>query len=72
MMKKMAPNISVISPAYRQFVKELKSRVAAARLSAARAVNRDVILRYWDIGQAIVEKTENSRMGGVCDRSCFD
>jgi len=44
------------SPEYRRFIKDLKSRVLSARLSAARAVNRELILLYWDIGRAIVEK----------------
>jgi predicted nuclease of restriction endonuclease-like (RecB) superfamily len=46
----------VTSPEYRHFVAELKARVLSARISAARAVNRDVILLYWDIGRGIVEK----------------
>jgi predicted nuclease of restriction endonuclease-like (RecB) superfamily len=54
-MKKVR-GITIASPEYRQFIDALKSRVASARLSAARAVNRDVIFLYWDIGQAIVEK----------------
>lgn len=41
---------------YVAFVNDLKARIAVARLSAARAVNRDLILLYWDIGGAIVEK----------------
>ncbi|MBI5589134.1 MAG: DUF1016 domain-containing protein [Deltaproteobacteria bacterium] len=41
---------------YRQFIEDLKSRVISARISAARAVNRDLILLYWDIGRGIVER----------------
>ncbi|WP_347268925.1 PDDEXK nuclease domain-containing protein [Paracoccus sp. (in: a-proteobacteria)] len=41
---------------YGAFVTGLKARVEAARLSAARSVNRDLILLYWDIGQGIVGK----------------
>ena len=44
------------NPDYARFVSELKARVEAARLSAARSVNRDLILLYWDIGRGIVEK----------------
>ncbi|MFH0988461.1 MAG: DUF1016 N-terminal domain-containing protein [bacterium] len=35
----------------------------SARLSAARAVNRDVILLYWDIGRGIVEKQQTLGWG---------
>ncbi|MGH9428754.1 MAG: DUF1016 N-terminal domain-containing protein, partial [Terriglobia bacterium] len=45
-------------PDYSAFLAELKGRSASARLSAARAVNRDLILLYWDIGRGIVEKQE--------------
>jgi hypothetical protein len=44
------------SQEYRQFIADLKARVISARVSAARAVNRDLILLYWDIGQGIVER----------------
>ena len=47
---------SIVGREYAAFVTELKARIQSARLSAARAVNRDLILLYWDIGQAIVEK----------------
>lgn len=43
---------------YADFIRTLKERVAAARLSAARAVNRELIALYWDIGKAIVEKQQ--------------
>jgi predicted nuclease of restriction endonuclease-like (RecB) superfamily len=46
----------IISPEYRRFIEDLKERVISARISAARAVNRDGILLYWDIGRGIVEK----------------
>jgi len=51
-------DISLASPEYRQFIEELKGRILSARVSAARAVNRDLILLYWDIGRGIVEKQQ--------------
>jgi predicted nuclease of restriction endonuclease-like (RecB) superfamily len=53
----------ITSPEYRQFISELKARVLSARISAARSVNRDLILLYWDIGRAIVEKQEQLGWG---------
>jgi len=46
----------LVSPEYRDFIAGLKSRVRAARISAARAVNSEIILLYWDIGRGIVER----------------
>ena len=48
---------------YRQFIEELKARVANARISAARTVNHDLILLYWDIGRGIVEKQQTLGWG---------
>lgn len=48
----------LITTEYQRFIADLKARVAAARLCAARAVNRDLILLYWDIGRSIVEKQQ--------------
>ena len=50
-------DLSVLAtPEYRRFIEELKVRVVSARISAARSVNCDLILLYWDIGRGIVEK----------------
>ncbi len=54
---------SIVSREYATFVTELKARIQAARLSAARAVNRDLILLYWDIGRGIAEKQETLGWG---------
>jgi predicted nuclease of restriction endonuclease-like (RecB) superfamily len=51
-------NAVIAGSDYDQFLSALKTRIQTARLSAARAVNRDLILLYWDIGRAIVEKQE--------------
>lgn len=48
---------------YAQFVTELKQRITSARLHAARAVNQDLILLYWDIGRGIVERQEKLGWG---------
>jgi predicted nuclease of restriction endonuclease-like (RecB) superfamily len=58
---------------YRLFVAELKERVLAARTSAARAVNRDLVLLYWDLGRAIVEQQAAQGWGdSVVERLAAD
>nr|WP_251011195.1 PDDEXK nuclease domain-containing protein [Variovorax paradoxus] len=52
-----------ITTDYALFIGELKARVAAARLSAARAINRELISLYWDIGKAIVEQQRSRGWG---------
>ena len=48
---------------YAEFLGELKQRIMSARLSAARAVNSELILLYWDIGRGIVEKQQTLGWG---------
>lgn len=55
---KKSQEVSIASPEYRRFIEQLKARVLSARLSAARAVNCDLILLYWDIGRGIVERQQ--------------
>ncbi|MBI5741022.1 MAG: DUF1016 domain-containing protein [Nitrospirae bacterium] len=60
---KKSQDVSISAPEYRQFIGQLKERVLSARLSAVRAVNRNVILLYWDIGRGIVEKQQTLGWG---------
>jgi len=48
---------------YVRLVGELKDRIAAARLAASRSVNRELILLYWDIGKAIVDRQQRLGWG---------
>ena len=57
-MTKQTNQAVIAQPEYRQFVEELKARVIAARISAARAVNKDLIFLYWDIGCGIAQKQQ--------------
>ena len=62
-MKKSRDTNLTLSTDYRQFVTDLKSRIANARLSAARHVNRELVTLYWDIGRGIVEKQKELSWG---------
>jgi hypothetical protein len=60
----MKNDLAILATAdYRKFIEELKARVTDARISAAGHVNRDLILLYWDIGRAIVEKQKTLGWG---------
>ena len=41
---------------YKAFVEDIKQRVRDAQYAALRAVNKELITLYWDIGKRIVEK----------------
>ena len=60
-------------PDYPAFLAALKERILFARTSAARAVNRELILLYWDIGRGIVEKQQIAGWGNaVVERLAAD
>jgi predicted nuclease of restriction endonuclease-like (RecB) superfamily len=50
-------------PDYPAFLAALKERILGARISAARAVNHELVLLYWDIGRGIVEKQQVAGWG---------
>jgi predicted nuclease of restriction endonuclease-like (RecB) superfamily len=64
---------AIFHPDYPAFLDALKERILHARTSAARAINRELALLYWDIGRAIVEKQRVLGWGeSVIDRLSTD
>jgi predicted nuclease of restriction endonuclease-like (RecB) superfamily len=45
-----------LNPDYTAFLTDVKGRIQTARLQVGRAVNRELVLLYWDIGRGIVER----------------
>lgn len=48
---------------YAALLGDLKSRIAAARLKAALAVNSELTLLYWQIGRDILERQRDEGWG---------
>jgi predicted nuclease of restriction endonuclease-like (RecB) superfamily len=62
-----------IASDYSSFLTEVKGRIQAARLQAGRAVNRELVMLYWDIGRGIVEKQRTAGWGdAVVERLAAD
>jgi predicted nuclease of restriction endonuclease-like (RecB) superfamily len=62
-----------IAPDYASFLTEVKGRIQTARLQAGRAVNRELVMLYWDIGRGIVEKQQVAGWGeAVVERLAAD
>jgi predicted nuclease of restriction endonuclease-like (RecB) superfamily len=67
----MTPTLPL--PDYPAFLAALKERILSARTSAARAVNSELILLYWDIGRGIMEKQRTAGWGdAVVERLAAD
>ncbi|TVS21208.1 MAG: DUF1016 domain-containing protein [Planctomycetaceae bacterium] len=56
---------AIVPVDYAEFLTGLKERIRSAQITAVRAVNRELILLYWDIGRSIVEKQKIARWGGA-------
>lgn len=48
---------------YKTFIKNLKQRIHSAQYEALKAVNKELINLYWDIGKMIVKQQEKFRWG---------
>jgi predicted nuclease of restriction endonuclease-like (RecB) superfamily len=69
----MGTKISDRSASYIQLLAELKARITAARLSAALAVNRELVLLCWSIGRDILDRQRADGWGTrVIDRLAAD
>src|SRR3989442_12707511 len=69
----MADNRALIPEGYDEFLRGLKERIRTAQVKAALAVNRELVLLYWRIGQDILEPQRHSGWGSeVIDRLAAD
>lgn len=67
--------VSLIDPpgGYAEWLAELKTRIHTAQLQAARAVNRELVLLYWQIGCDILQRQANEGWGAkVIERLAHD
>ncbi len=63
----------LLTPEYRAFLDSLKSRIQAARIRAALAANREIILLYWSVGRDILAEQATRGWGAkVIDRLSQD
>ena len=56
-------NNSIISPEYLNFKDEITARIRSAQYEALKAVNREMIALYWEIGKRITEQQTASGWG---------
>lgn len=47
---------ALMNTEYKTFLKEIKERIHKAQYDAFKAVNKELITLYWDIGKSIVGK----------------
>jgi len=64
---------SVVSTGYQELLAELKERIRSAQLRAGLAVNREMVVLYWQIGRDILVRQEQEGGGTkIIDRLAAD
>ncbi|MBF0234859.1 MAG: DUF1016 family protein, partial [Desulfamplus sp.] len=68
------PDISLQLPDdYSQFLQGLKNRIKTERIKSLLSANAALVMLYWDIGRAILEKQNNAGWGAkIIDRMAYD
>lgn len=56
-------SLLLIDKTYVNFLDQLKEKIRKAQVSAALAVNKEVIYLYWDIGKQIIQKQAQTQWG---------
>ena len=59
---------AMMSAEYKTFFKEIKERIHKAQYDAFKAVNKELINLYWDMGRSIVAK--QGALGWGKERRC--
>lgn len=75
MTKKTSTPASLIAmpESYGNWLSDLKSRIQTAQQRAARAVNRELVVLYWQIGQDILQRQAEQGWGAkVIERLSHD
>jgi predicted nuclease of restriction endonuclease-like (RecB) superfamily len=69
----MARSLITHPKGYDEFLRNLKQRIRTAQVRATFAVNRELILLYWQIGRGILERQREAGWGAkVIERLAAD
>ena len=53
----------LLPDSYPTLLREIKTRIRKAQYEALKAVNKELIALYWDIGRIIVERQQGASWG---------
>ncbi len=63
----------ILADNYQSFLKDIKERIRSAQYEALKAVNKELIVLYWDLGKMIVERQDKEGWGkSVVERLAKD
>jgi len=72
--KKLAQKVREVGSAqdYPALLAEVKARIQSAQYTALRAVNKELVSLYWDIGRLIVERQQDAKHGAAIAQQLAD
>jgi len=59
----VAPSLITRPVGYDEFLQDLKQRIRTAQIKAVFAVNRELILLYWQVGREILKRQSAAGLG---------
>ena len=69
----LAESLLAMPENYRGFIQDIKKRIVQSRVEAVVAANSKMILLYWEIGKAILQRQTSEGWGAkVIDRMSYD
>ncbi|MBI5748724.1 MAG: DUF1016 domain-containing protein [Nitrospinae bacterium] len=72
-MKQPVSQFIKVPPGYKKLFEDLKDRIRTSQLRAGLAVNKELVLLYWDIGRQILQRQQEEGWGAkVIDRLSRD
>lgn len=64
---------SKLPDGYASFLEEIKTRIQQSQIKAALAVNKELVLLYWEVGRQIVERQDKEGWGkSIVDHLALD
>ncbi len=62
-------NNKLNSNEYKNWLRELKTKIQQSQIKASLAINSELIQLYWELGRQIIEKQETAKWGsGLIDQ----
>ena len=63
MKQSVEDQAQVISKEYQVFLKEIKGKILSSQIKASVAVNKELIILYWEMGSSLLQKQQEEGWG---------
>ena len=71
-VQRVAAQKGVFPSGYSRFLFNIKKQIKLAQVKAALAVNKEMVLLYWDIGRKIYEKQKEELLSYLTQKDSYE